>query len=38
MCQETVFWALIATKRLQLQGDNGPLTPYQGSALDPMHP
>ena len=32
-----LFWALIATKRLQLQGDNGPLTPYQGSALDPMH-
>ena len=24
-------------KWLQLQGDNGPLTPYQGSALDPMH-
>ena len=37
MCQETVFWALIATKRLQLQGDNVTLTPYQGSALDPMH-
>ena len=27
MCQETVFWALIATKRLQLQGDNGPWPP-----------
>ena len=37
MCQETVFWELIAIKRLQLQGDNGPLTPYKGSALDPMH-
>ena len=25
MCQETVFWALIVTKILQLQGDKVPL-------------
>ena len=37
VCQETVFWALIVRKMLQLQGDNVPLTPYQGSALDPIH-
>ena len=28
MCQETVFWALIVTKILQLQGDKVPLTPW----------
>ena len=37
MCQETVLWALIATKMLQRQGDNVTLTLYQLSALDPMH-
>ena len=31
------FGALLVTKMLQLQGDNVFLTPYQGSALDPMY-